>query len=59
MTPAEEYAMAYVLNDRMTEAQLMGLLQGAGVISDNCVWLADVAEPDQRKAIKWMAENCQ
>jgi len=57
MNSAQEYAMAYCLSATLTEVILMNRLQGAGVISDNCVWLGDIATADQPAAIKWMAKN--
>lgn len=35
----------------MSEVDAMNLLQDQGVISDLCVWVADVAEADIPKAI--------
>lgn len=32
----------------------MNQLQDAGVISDNCVTFADVAEPDRSRALDWI-----
>lgn len=33
----------------------MNTLQGAGIISDNCVHWPDVAEVDRERALKWLA----
>jgi len=32
-------------------------LQDAGMVSDNCVTVADVAECDQTKAVEWLTKN--
>jgi hypothetical protein len=33
----------------------MNALQDAGIISDNCVTWADVADVDKERALKWLA----
>lgn len=38
----------------LSEAQGMNKLQEAGVISDLCVWVADVAESDVPNAVNYL-----
>lgn len=40
--------------NNMSEAIAMNILQDAGVISDNCVWVKDIAEADAPAAIKFL-----
>lgn len=39
----------------LTEPELMHLLSEARLISDNCVRLWDIAEPDLSRAVQWLA----
>lgn len=39
---------------RMTENAAMNLLQGQGVVADECVTLDDVPEPDRTHAAEWL-----
>lgn len=36
------------------DTEEMNALQGAGIISDNCVQWSDVAECDRERAYKWL-----
>lgn len=40
-----------------SEFEGMNLLQGEGIISDLCVWAADVAEADIPKAIAYIQQH--
>lgn len=40
-----------------TEIECMNALQNHGVISDNCVWWADVGWQSRQKAILWLEAN--
>jgi hypothetical protein len=39
---------------QLTEAELMHYLTEAGLISDNCIRLWDIAEPDMTRAVNWL-----
>lgn len=38
----------------LTEPQVMHVLSEARLISDNCVRLWDIAEPDLSRAVRWL-----
>jgi hypothetical protein len=46
--------MALVMEKGMDDCEAMNLLQGAGVVSDECVFLSDVAEADCGRAVEWL-----
>jgi hypothetical protein len=37
----------------------MNRLQDAGIVSDNCVTVADVADGDQTAAVEWLKLNVE
>lgn len=41
----------------LTEPEVMHLLSEARLISDNCVRLWDIAEPDLSRAVQWLASK--
>lgn len=43
----------------LTETQAMNLLQDAGIISDNCVNIGDVAREDWERAEEYLKEAGQ
>lgn len=47
------------LIDRLgiTETEAMNALQDAGIISDNCGFLADIADADIQTAAAWLTRN--
>lgn len=45
----------YIADSEWTELEAMNLLQErSGLISDCCVWAADVAGSDCEKAVQWL-----
>lgn len=48
---------AFVAECGLDPIQTMNDLQNAGIVSDNCVTLADVAECDATRAMKWLDER--
>jgi hypothetical protein len=53
MTTLLNFIRAY----RLKPSEVMDRLQDAGIVSDNCVTVADVAEADQTKAVDWLKLN--
>lgn len=51
MNPLEQY----LLRNNLDPIQAMNSLQSAGIISDNAVMAADVAEADVYRAIDYLA----
>lgn len=48
----------YTDSNRLDEGRVMDALQGeAGVVSDNCVAVHDVAKPDDARAVEWLKKN--
>lgn len=47
----------FVSNNRIDPVETMNRLQGAGVVSDLCVTLADVAPADCAAAVAWLLKN--
>lgn len=41
----------------LTETEAMNALQDSGIISDNCVWLPDIADADIQNAAEWLRRN--
>lgn len=39
---------------KLTPTAALNLLQEAGIVSDNCIDLADVAAQDQPRAVAWL-----
>lgn len=56
VTRLEEYVTSFVA---MPTRDVLSHLQLAGVVSDLCMKLGDVAEADQQKAIAWIARNLE
>ena len=47
----------YTDSNRLDEGLVMDALQNAGVVSDNCVAIHDVAKPDDARAVEWLKKN--
>jgi hypothetical protein len=47
----------FIRAHRLKPSEVMDRLQDAGIVSDNCVTVADVAEGDQTKAVDWLNLN--
>ena len=47
----------FIRAHRLKPSEVMNRLQGAGIVSDNCVTVADVAEADQIAAVEWLSQN--
>lgn len=47
----------YLLSKRISPVEAMNRLQDFGIVSDNAVWPADVADVDCERAIKFLQEN--
>jgi len=47
----------FIRAHRLKPSEVMNRLQDAGIVSDNCVTVADVAEVDQTKAVEWLTKN--
>lgn len=47
----------YIAATGINEIDAMNLLQGDGVISDNCIWVSDVANADCEKAVEYLKKN--
>ena len=54
MTRLEEYVQSFV---NIAPDEVLNRLQAAGIVSDNCVKLSEVAKEDQQKAVGWIAKN--
>jgi hypothetical protein len=44
----------WCIENNVTEVEAMNALQDQGVISDNCVWFADIYEGDWPAALKFL-----
>jgi hypothetical protein len=49
--------LTFIRAHRLKPSEVMDRLQDCGVVSDNCVTVADVAEGDQTKAVDWLTQN--
>lgn len=47
----------FIRAHRLKPSEVMNRLQDAGIVSDNCVTVADVAECDQNRAVEWLRLN--
>jgi len=47
----------FIRASRLKPSEVMNRLQDAGIVADNCVTVADVAEVDQTKAVEWLKLN--
>jgi hypothetical protein len=56
MTTCPSNLRQAAFNANLSELQSMNLLQSAGIVSDNAVWFADVAEADVEKAVEYLKQ---
>lgn len=47
----------FIRAHRLKPSDVMNRLQDAGIVSDNCVTVADVADGDQTAAVEWLTQN--
>jgi hypothetical protein len=47
----------FIRAHRLKPSEVMDRLQANGVVSDNCVTVADVAEADHARAVEWLTKN--
>ncbi len=61
MTRLQEYVASFVQipgkRGEELEKEVLNRLTAAGVVSDNCDKLENVATADQQKAVGWIAKN--
>lgn len=54
MEKHHEQILKAAYENKLSELQAMNLLQDRGIISDLCVWIADIAKEDAELAIKFL-----
>lgn len=54
MTRLEEYVQSFV---NIAPDEVLNRLQAAGIVSDNCDKLENVATADQQRAVGWIAKH--